>query len=77
MNNFSFCSVCTLHVVKIALDYIFQQTYISGWNIFWDDVSERHELRIKIHMVCWNVKNLFAKYLYYKLKSPPLHFCSL
>ena len=40
MNSFSFCSVCALHVVKIALYCIFQQTYISVWNIFQDDVCE-------------------------------------
>jgi len=29
LDNFSFCSVCNMHVVKIALYYIFQQACSS------------------------------------------------
>lgn len=67
LHIFSFCSVCTLHVVKIALYYIFQQTYSSVWNIFQYGVCETNINSSSV--ISFAAIDLYLKDMIFKLSS--------
>jgi len=67
LDYFSFCSVCTLHVVKIALYYIFQQTCSSVWNIFRYGVCETNINSSSV--ISFVAIDLYLKDMNFKLRS--------